>query len=1024
MAYGVKYSLTYKNPNKVEFRLDIEVDGYVGDIFQISTTSEPFVKKQNNSGQFPKLESMRATFADINVYEDENFNLNNLLTSSETHIRVRHYKNNLIDWTGFVMPDFYSESISEPRIIRLTATDRLGVLKNEPVSVNYLYTTFLDLIRECLTRTGIILPIKTVVGFKESSSLNFNRPLINSVQGERLFNQNKSVLNCYDVLKSILTLFNAYVIQQDGYWLIINREQAEIGGGMMTEYNITTGQIEVVSEVPFVRPVIDIDYVYTQGERTIQPVLSTVSILGEHGGSKIYPDNNNFRIWNGSSFESWVPKKSYSLGNYVNEPTKYLPTGKIDVAYSIPGTVNKLLNKNQLPFIHGLSMVTGINRMPYLESAPFNILSYFKGDNDVVVKYKFNVTGKSGFMPLFSIVLETSNTSNIYYTFNAVSNVLLKAGSDKNNLYGSSNAGNQPVESIIKGKYGVLFGSIDNPRSPVAATTTDISGELTIPKSLLLGLEYCRVIVRSLPTLFNTLSPDTASVELLLNKVNLTVDDNVEKPKGDLYRIDQVGNFTAKTSTPVSVFSDYLFTGLNGYFYNYPIDDTSSIIPIGSTSWQTVGDSQEAPILLHSVRQMSKLYSEAHNQLNITVDLDDIDVLSVFNILCKNEKYNVTSFSINYHKGTVNVVLSEIKRGTKKGVEYIYSYYGDEAGTNVSSLGNVGGTSGGGGGGAQQGLASVASIGHETPLVLELGGSENSRVLGAPSAPPPIEDMKPGIPYIYVNHNAPPGEDPGPGTDGYLRDLLDVDVAGVVNGQALTYDAAKNKWVPATPLDLTGYARESWVLAQDYAPKSWVAGQGFLTTVLGDNRYKPLSYVPSWGEITGKPLINVQPLSDSLVQRNDSGHIYANYFNTMAGIDDFGDAFDSVAVISSQGFIARSSKGLFNKFLGMPSNGDTLQSVMDRDSYTSSFMKIAGVDNVSNGDGLELFFTESKGYINSYGRGTSNSYLPLTIASSDLTVNSTLSNFNGKLRANVMQPDVFICPSDNPSQEYTLKILT
>lgn len=324
-------------------------------------------------------------------------------------------------------------------------------------------------------------------------------------------------------------------------------------------------------------------------------------------------------------------------------------------------------------------------------------------------------------------------------------------------------------------------------------------------------------------------------------------------------------------------------------------------------------------------------------------------------------------------------------------------------------------------------IDTVARRGKITPLVLELGGSENSRVLGAPSAPPPIEDMKPGIPYIYVNHNAPPGEDPGPGTDGYLRDLLDVDVAGVLNGQALTYDVAKNKWVPATPLDLTGYARESWVISQDYSPKSWVLGQGYLKQEVDTLQSVVNRGLRAIHSTPGENTIDIQNHSEygygfySLGGGGQDGNYsfrIDNYLGQkMFEITSSGDAVSqqffgspkAMVSVSSQAPIAlygshdingwhtAVNKQAVNQFLEMPPDGDTLLSVLSRGNRAQNMDVYVRNVYAPNGGGL----------FNNAGL--------IGIGVGDTMTGYGDIEFRNKVKAAVMQPDALIIPKSTPA---------
>ena len=90
----------------------------------------------------------------------------------------------------------------------------------------------------------------------------------------------------------------------------------------------------------------------------------------------------------------------------------------------------------------------------------------------------------------------------------------------------------------------------------------------------------------------------------------------------------------------------------------------------------------------------------------------------------------------------------------------------------------------------------------------------------------------------------------GGGGSSTLAGLDDVQFGTLANGQALVYDSASGKWVNGTVIPdltdyatkswvqqqgyltasaLTGYATESWVTGKGYATESWVTGKGYAT---------------------------------------------------------------------------------------------------------------------------------------------------------------------------------------------------
>ena len=90
---------------------------------------EPFVLFYNND-KGDKSGSFRSSGADINIYETTEFNIDELKTSNETEISVKYYINNILNWSGFVIPDFFSETITGGQgVVSMVASDRLGYVE-------------------------------------------------------------------------------------------------------------------------------------------------------------------------------------------------------------------------------------------------------------------------------------------------------------------------------------------------------------------------------------------------------------------------------------------------------------------------------------------------------------------------------------------------------------------------------------------------------------------------------------------------------------------------------------------------------------------------------------------------------------------------------------------------------------------------------------------------------------------------------------------------------------------------------
>ena len=126
------WRLTYCNKNGVEARVDI-IKGDRTSVEIVKGSANPFtlsykLDKSDKSGH------IMTSSADIEIFETETFNIDDLKTSNETELKVEYFEGNVLTWSGFILPDFFSREIGSPNIVRMTASDRLTALKGVTLS--------------------------------------------------------------------------------------------------------------------------------------------------------------------------------------------------------------------------------------------------------------------------------------------------------------------------------------------------------------------------------------------------------------------------------------------------------------------------------------------------------------------------------------------------------------------------------------------------------------------------------------------------------------------------------------------------------------------------------------------------------------------------------------------------------------------------------------------------------------------------------------------------------------------------
>lgn len=453
------------------------------------------------------------------------------------------------------------------------------------------------------------------------------------ILSQRIVDTRGRNISCYDIIKSILVATNSTIRQRDGKWQIYNKLEHES-----------------------VAPSITFNEVEKGARRTIQPVASSVGIFQELGGGQIYPDNYNFinglSDWAlGGSSPSFVPENRNVMGYTTGGMPIYGDSGFFSIrGYNSADPVLVTPETN-----------------PHIKSNPITIQT-----NDaasVKVNVDVNATGQNIATNIFTVIVFAEKVGEKLAIDQ--SGFFTKYSSDINKV-------GQFYHNVViydKGKKNIDAVTVNN----------QISGVLTAD-----NVNDYKITVLITGT---WLSAKT----VFINSVATTFSSTVDTTKGNIFKTNQGVNFTREHEIDTTIFGDYIARGINGYFYKYMPDDTSSLmLTDGSFTdlWTAFGSSEQLPLLQHMTRQKSKMFSIAHDILSATIEAQSFDPLAIYQS-CDGEKWVIIEANYDFLRSNVDVVLEQIKYGALEKRDYIYSYFGDGE-TGVKSIGGISaGASGG-----------------------------------------------------------------------------------------------------------------------------------------------------------------------------------------------------------------------------------------------------------------------------------------------------------------------------------------
>ncbi|MDM1294309.1 hypothetical protein HX021_08355 [Sphingobacterium sp. N143] len=756
MAYNTKYILNYCNRDGDKLTIELQVDEYVGQAFiivnnedylqddrgrfitvnvdgtydperdknKIEGSANPFsLTFRNDRGE--KGGAIRATSATMEFYEDMLFNIDDLATSNETELRCVFKYNDKIEWIGFVTPDFFNVAIESNPVISLTASDRLGILKDVDYPVDTLITdkvSQLSILVKCLYETSLDLPINIVCDLycDQFVSEDIN-PLAGSFVSEwrAIKDIEKGDLEkCYTIIQGILDEFNCLLTQYNGEWWVVNKYNHEIGGGTLWRYGYT-GNFISKSNVTFGETFFnEID---TGGERTVIPAGAKNTYLLNNGPDMIYPYNFTFSSDTNEvdNIDYWtvnpdVPLQT-SLSNF--EPTLYNDNG--NVSYDVERSFYRPLVSNYRI----------INLSDDSENFP-PIPNTVNIDDWIIQSEDFKVITYNGEKSSFTLNISAVGKPNTGLNIGLFMKIKNSAGVES--LFSlSPDVNSDPRGTIWKQQF-----SNDYYFWPVNTSTTDVipvvfpdkyrsgqvSADIVLEQTINIAPGSDQDYDMKTAIFFVRLYPNVAykksgwndgliNITSFIKNLTISFNNDNQVPKGVVFQTMLQERFTKPTDRRNIMWGDFQTFGQNGYFYPYREDSLSIIYNQEgqmTKDWYTPWDDTRQPLLLHSLRQFTKSYARAHDELRIGFDLNRINPFNRFAIRCVSEKYilvnenndylqdnknryitaNIGKYlnnkrfilvegTIDYLRSSFTGVLAEIVNTERETKEYIYSYFED-----------------------------------------------------------------------------------------------------------------------------------------------------------------------------------------------------------------------------------------------------------------------------------------------------------------------------------------------------------
>ena len=216
-----------------DYRLNIYKSNYLGNSTEINGTVT-----LTKSAVDTILEPIRGTGLNLSLEAKQGLTFDEFLLADEFTYKTELLQNGYVIFEGYIKPDGVQQSyVNDEWLVNVESTDGLGALKDLSfVQSNGLQfsgkMSFYDVIKACLDRTKLTLQINTSINLEYTGYTGTNILKDVYVNSERFIKENKDnvLMNCNEVLTSVLNLFSGVITQQDGQWWIYRPNDLEATG--------------------------------------------------------------------------------------------------------------------------------------------------------------------------------------------------------------------------------------------------------------------------------------------------------------------------------------------------------------------------------------------------------------------------------------------------------------------------------------------------------------------------------------------------------------------------------------------------------------------------------------------------------------------------------------------------------------------------------------------------------------------------------------------------------------------------
>lgn len=225
MAYGLKYTIPFKDIDNYSNVVEIYQDGFVGTSTELIATDQPATHKYEREDNEDITSSIMSGTLTVSFYSTDVTDFRNFFSYSDREFLVVHKFEGNVVFKGYLLNDITGEPFQDPPYpVVVTATDGLAQLKEISLTGPSVDTDLGTLIFDQLNTLNLELDFEVCNDLYEGLVMDNTLSIFGQAAGENLkvqeFTFDELGLNAFDFLLEICKTMGWVLFQRDGRWII------------------------------------------------------------------------------------------------------------------------------------------------------------------------------------------------------------------------------------------------------------------------------------------------------------------------------------------------------------------------------------------------------------------------------------------------------------------------------------------------------------------------------------------------------------------------------------------------------------------------------------------------------------------------------------------------------------------------------------------------------------------------------------------------------------------------------------